>query len=146
MSRSPAFRHRRLTRCPGSRACRVGRLELPPPAQPDGDDPSAASGEKAAAKDPQALSLDLLRIERGTVVYRDAATGSVQRLENLTADNERILKEARAERETLLKEARELKTKMISDAKDEAKEAAATTLSANRCQQYFAVSRMACKG
>lgn len=58
----------------------------PPPAQPDGDDPSAASGEKAAAKDPQALSLDLLRIERGTVVYRDAATGSVQRLENLTAD------------------------------------------------------------
>lgn len=41
-------------------------------------------------------------------------------MENLTADNERILKEARAERETLLKEAREIKGKMIADAKDEA--------------------------
>lgn len=41
-------------------------------------------------------------------------------MQNLTADNERILKEARAERETLLKEAREIKTKMIADAKDEA--------------------------
>ncbi len=42
-------------------------------------------------------------------------------MQNLTADNERILKEARAERETLLKEAREIKTKMIAAAKDEAK-------------------------
>jgi F-type H+-transporting ATPase subunit b len=41
-------------------------------------------------------------------------------MQNLTADNERILKEARAEREILLKEAREIKTKMIADAKDEA--------------------------
>lgn len=41
-------------------------------------------------------------------------------MQNLTADNERILKEARAEREALLKEAREIKTKMIADAKDEA--------------------------
>ena len=41
-------------------------------------------------------------------------------MQNLTADNERILKEARAERETLLKEAREIKTKMIADAKEEA--------------------------
>ncbi len=41
-------------------------------------------------------------------------------MENLTADNERILKEARVERETMLKEAREIKDKMISDAKDEA--------------------------
>jgi len=41
-------------------------------------------------------------------------------MENLHADNERILKEARLERETLLKEARDIKTKMISDAKDEA--------------------------
>lgn len=53
-----------------------------------------------------------------------AAENAKKEMENLTADNERILKEARAERETLLKEARELKTKMISDAKDEAKEAA----------------------
>jgi F-type H+-transporting ATPase subunit b len=45
-------------------------------------------------------------------------------MQNLTADNERILKEARAERETMLKEAREIKTKMIADAKDEAQEQA----------------------
>jgi len=41
-------------------------------------------------------------------------------MQNLNADNERILKEARAERELLLKDAREIKTKMITDAKDEA--------------------------
>jgi F-type H+-transporting ATPase subunit b len=45
-------------------------------------------------------------------------------MQNLTADNERILKEARAEREMMMKEAREIKTKMIADAKDEAKESA----------------------
>ncbi|RNC88204.1 MAG: F0F1 ATP synthase subunit B [Winogradskyella sp.] len=43
-----------------------------------------------------------------------------QEMENLTADNERILKEARAERETMLKEARDLKAKLIADAKEEA--------------------------
>lgn len=41
-------------------------------------------------------------------------------MQNLQADNERILKEARTERETMLKEAREIKTKMIADAKEEA--------------------------
>jgi F-type H+-transporting ATPase subunit b len=41
-------------------------------------------------------------------------------MQNLQADNERILKEARAEREGMLKEAREIKTKMIEDAKGEA--------------------------
>jgi len=41
-------------------------------------------------------------------------------MENLHADNERILKEARVERESMLKEAREIKSKMIADAKDEA--------------------------
>lgn len=41
-------------------------------------------------------------------------------MQNLTADNERILKEARVERESMLKEAREIKAKMITDAKDEA--------------------------
>jgi F-type H+-transporting ATPase subunit b len=45
-------------------------------------------------------------------------------MQNLTADNERILQEARAERELMMKEAREIKTKMIADAKDEAKESA----------------------
>jgi len=46
-------------------------------------------------------------------------------MQNLQADNERILKEARAERDGLLKEAREIKQKMIDDAKDEAKVQAA---------------------
>ena len=41
-------------------------------------------------------------------------------MENLHADNERILKEARLERETLLKEARDIRAKMIADAKDDA--------------------------
>ena len=50
-----------------------------------------------------------------------AAENAKKEMENLTADNERILKEARAERETLIKEARDLKNKMISDAKEEAK-------------------------
>ncbi len=45
-------------------------------------------------------------------------------MENLTADNERILQEARAEREAMMKDARELKAKMISDAKEEAKSSA----------------------
>ena len=50
----------------------------------------------------------------------DAAEKAKLEVQNLTADNERILKEARAERETLLKEARDIKNKMITDAKDEA--------------------------
>ena len=41
-------------------------------------------------------------------------------MQNLNADNERILKEARAERELMMKEAREIKANMITDAKDEA--------------------------
>ena len=45
-------------------------------------------------------------------------------MQNLHADNERILKEARLERETMLKEARELKAKIVADAKDEAQEQA----------------------
>jgi len=53
-----------------------------------------------------------------------SAENARKEMENLTADNERILKEARLEREVMLKEAREIKTKMIADAKDEAQEQA----------------------
>ncbi|WP_310993491.1 F0F1 ATP synthase subunit B [Aequorivita marina] len=42
-------------------------------------------------------------------------------MENLHADNERLLQEARAERETMMKEAREIKAKMIAEAKEDAK-------------------------
>lgn len=47
-----------------------------------------------------------------------------QEMQNINADNERILKEARAERDSMLKEAREIKDNMISEAKDEAREQA----------------------
>ncbi len=50
-----------------------------------------------------------------------SAEAAKKEMENLTADNERILKEARAEREGMMKEAREIKAKMISDAKKEAR-------------------------
>lgn len=50
----------------------------------------------------------------------DQAEKARLEMQNLQADNERILKEARSEREAMLKEARELKSKMITDAKDEA--------------------------
>jgi F-type H+-transporting ATPase subunit b len=45
-------------------------------------------------------------------------------MENLSADNDRILKEARLERQAMLKEARELKNNMIETAKSEAKDEA----------------------
>ena len=54
---------------------------------------------------------------------KDALASAVEarkEMENLQADNERILKEARAEREAMLKDARELKSKMIDDAKQDA--------------------------
>ena len=41
-------------------------------------------------------------------------------MQNLQADNQRILQEARMERDALLKEAREMKEKMIADSKNEA--------------------------
>src|SRR5690606_6364423 len=45
-------------------------------------------------------------------------------MENLQADNQKLLQEARMERESMLKEARDLKNKMIEDAKGEAQEQA----------------------
>ena len=66
-------------------------------------------------------------ILKSIVDREDSIKGSLDKaekarleMENLQADNERILKEARAERETMLKEARDLKNKIISDAKEEA--------------------------
>ncbi|TPV34982.1 F0F1 ATP synthase subunit B [Paucihalobacter ruber] len=49
-----------------------------------------------------------------------SAENARKEMENLQADNERILKEARAEREAMLKEARDMKNKMIADAREEA--------------------------
>lgn len=58
--------------------------------------------------------------EEGIKKALASAENARKEMENLHADNERILNEARAEREALLKEARDIKTKMITDAKDEA--------------------------
>ena len=41
-------------------------------------------------------------------------------MQNLQADNQRILQEARLERDNMLKDAREIKEKMIADSKNEA--------------------------
>jgi len=62
--------------------------------------------------------------EEGIKNALDSAEKAKLEMENLQADNQKLLKEARAERETMLKEARDIKNKMIEDAKDEAKEAA----------------------
>jgi F-type H+-transporting ATPase subunit b len=62
--------------------------------------------------------------EEGIKDALDAAEKAKLEMENLQADNERLLKEARAERESMLKEARDMKNKMIEDAKEEAREEA----------------------
>lgn len=41
-------------------------------------------------------------------------------MQNITADSERLLQEARTERENMIKEARDIKEKMLADAKDQA--------------------------
>lgn len=53
-----------------------------------------------------------------------AAEAARREMENLQADNERILQEARSEREAMLKDARDMKNKMIADAKEDAKQTA----------------------
>jgi F-type H+-transporting ATPase subunit b len=59
--------------------------------------------------------------EEGIKNALSAADDAKKEMENLQADNQKLLKE----REAMLKEARELKNKMIDDAKEEAKEEAA---------------------
>ena len=59
----------------------------------------------------------------------DAADNAKLEMQNLQADNQRLLKEARAEREEMLKEAREMKNKMIEEAKTEASETTSNLIS-----------------
>jgi F-type H+-transporting ATPase subunit b len=49
-----------------------------------------------------------------------SAENARKEMQNLQADNQRILQEARLERDGMLKEAREIKEKMIADSKTEA--------------------------
>src|SRR5690606_33597604 len=59
--------------------------------------------------------------EEGIQGALDAAEKAKLEMQNLQADNEKLLQEARSEREAMMKEAREIKAKMITDAKEEAK-------------------------
>lgn len=49
-----------------------------------------------------------------------SAENARKEMQNLQADNQRILQEARLERDAMLKDAREIKEKIVSDAKNEA--------------------------
>jgi F-type H+-transporting ATPase subunit b len=49
-----------------------------------------------------------------------SAENAKKEMQNLKADNEKLLAEARLERDSMIKEAREIKEKMINDAKAEA--------------------------
>lgn len=52
-----------------------------------------------------------------------SAENAKKEMQNLKADNEKLLAEARLERDSMIKEAREIKEKMINDAKVEAQAA-----------------------
>ncbi|WP_348812014.1 F0F1 ATP synthase subunit B [Flavobacterium maritimum] len=58
--------------------------------------------------------------EEGIKNALESAENARKEMQNLQADNQRILQEARLERDTMLKEAREIKDKMVADAKNEA--------------------------
>ena len=49
-----------------------------------------------------------------------SAENARQEMQNLQADNQRILQEARLERDNMLKDAREIKDRIVADAKNEA--------------------------
>lgn len=59
--------------------------------------------------------------ETGIKNALDEAENARKELQNLKADNERILNEARQERDTMLQEAKQIKEKMITEAETEAK-------------------------
>lgn len=62
--------------------------------------------------------------EEGIKNALEAAEKAKQEMQNLHADNERILAEAKLERDAILKEARGIKEQIINDAKEQAKQEA----------------------
>ena len=62
--------------------------------------------------------------EEGIKNALDSAEKAKLEMQNLQADNQKLLHEARAEREAMLKEARDIKNKMIEDAKGQAQDQA----------------------
>ncbi|PZD79080.1 F0F1 ATP synthase subunit B [Mesonia sp. K7] len=66
-------------------------------------------------------------VEKRETGIKDAlasAENAKKEMENLQADNQKLLKEAREERDSMLKEARQIKEKMIADASSEAEQKA----------------------
>jgi len=57
-----------------------------------------------------------------------AAENAKKEMQNLQADNERLVKEARAERDAMMKEARDIRDNMIAEAKEDAKEVTASLI------------------
>lgn len=62
--------------------------------------------------------------EEGIKNALESAEKAKLEMQNLQADNQKLLQEARMERESMLKEARDIKVKMIEDAKGEAQDQA----------------------
>ena len=62
------------------------RLSTSAPASPAAPSSTSGTGAAEPISAPPAFKLDRLRVENGTVVYRDKMAGSVERIENLTAD------------------------------------------------------------
>ncbi|RDI07940.1 F0F1 ATP synthase subunit B [Flavobacterium sp. AG291] len=58
--------------------------------------------------------------EEGIANALASAEAARKEMQNLQADNQRILQEARAERDAMIKDARDIREKMIADAKAEA--------------------------
>lgn len=57
-----------------------------------------------------------------------AAEKARKEMQNLQADNAKLVKEARAERDAMMKEARDIRDKMIAEAKEDAKEVTASLI------------------
>ncbi|WP_299057589.1 F0F1 ATP synthase subunit B [uncultured Polaribacter sp.] len=66
--------------------------------------------------------------ESGIEDALSAAENARKEMQNLQADNAKLVKEARAEREAMMKEARDVRDAMIAEAKEDAKEVTAALI------------------
>ena len=72
--------------------------------------------------------------EQGIKNALDSAQNAREEMEALSADNQKVLQEAKAERDTILKEAREMKQSIINDAKTAASVEADKVIESARAQ------------
>ena len=63
-----------------------------------------------------------------------SAKKAKEEMESLSADNERVLRQAKAERDMLLKDAREIREKMIAEAKEQASAEADKVMASAKAQ------------